>query len=154
MRWYILPSQFNQHSLHRKVPLPLLQAWQNVWVDPSACVDTWEVDLGDEGHGWWLVWVVIAAMHLEGVDSILVGRLRNMLAGSPYRQPVSVKVEVEVEVEAMNSENRWKGREPYVWWAENGAVPVGHQQIISFCQTVGACLCGFVRTCLRAIHRG
>lgn len=35
----------------------------------------------------------------------------------------------------------------YVWRAEDSSVPVGHEQIITFGQTVGACLCDVVSSC-------
>lgn len=38
-------------------------------------VDTWKIDFVDELNSWWLVRVVIAAVHLERVDSVLVDTL-------------------------------------------------------------------------------
>ena len=38
-------------------------------------IDARQVDLGDELDLWWLIWVLIAAVHLQGVDSVLVDAL-------------------------------------------------------------------------------
>lgn len=38
-------------------------------------IDARQVDLGDELDLWWLIWVLIAAVHLQGVDSVFVDAL-------------------------------------------------------------------------------
>lgn len=76
-----LPAKLNQNRLHGVVALPLSQARQLGRVDLAVpWVDAGQVDLGDELDLWWLVWVLVAAVHLQGVDSVLVDGLLCLLA--------------------------------------------------------------------------
>lgn len=91
--------QLNKHRLHCHIAVPALEAGQLGWVDEAvAGVNTWEVDFGDELDGGWLVGVLVATVHFEGVDAVFVDRVRR---------------------------------------AQNGAVPVGHQEVIALCETIG-----------------
>lgn len=40
-------------------------------------VDTGQIDFADELDGRWLVWILVAAVHLQGVDSVLVDALED-----------------------------------------------------------------------------
>lgn len=69
-------AQLDKHRLHGHIAVPALQAWQLGRVDGSVgLVDAWQVDLGDELDGGWLVGVLGAAVHLEGVNAVFVDRL-------------------------------------------------------------------------------
>lgn len=71
------PSQLNQDHLHGVLALPLGQAGQLPGIDDAVLgVDAGEVDLADELDGGGLVGVFLAAVHLEAVDAIFVGRLQ------------------------------------------------------------------------------
>lgn len=39
-------------------------------------VDTWKVDFIDKLNRWWFIGVLVAAVHLKGVDPVLVNTLQ------------------------------------------------------------------------------
>ena len=70
------PPKLDQNRLHCVVPAPVGKARKLGWVHHAISgVDTREVDLVDELDSGWLVGVLITAVHLEGVDSVLVNTL-------------------------------------------------------------------------------
>lgn len=72
----ISPPELNEHGLHGEVPLPLRQAGQLARVDLAVSrVDAGQVDLVDELDLRRLVRVLVAAVHLERVDAVLVDAL-------------------------------------------------------------------------------
>jgi hypothetical protein len=67
------PAQLDQDSLHRVLALPLGEAGQLLGVDDAvAGVDAGQVDLADELDGGRLIRVLVAAVHLDAIDSVLV----------------------------------------------------------------------------------
>jgi hypothetical protein len=82
-------------------------------------VNARQVDFADELDGGWLIGILVAAVHLEGVDSILVDALKKHLSASALSK---------------RSVRAYVGRTKYC------AIPVGHQQVISLCEAVGTCL--------------
>lgn len=93
------PSEVDQNSLHGIFPLPLSQTWQlgridlesyksarpRIYVQYEAnlsipWVDAGQVDFADKLDRRWLVRVVIAAVHLQGIDSVLVHALKGMIS--------------------------------------------------------------------------
>lgn len=75
----------------------------------SLLVDAGQVDLRHKLHGRWDVWVVLAAVDVEAIDSIFVGALC----------PVSLAKKV------MKKET-----ESHMRWSKDCAVPIGHQKVI------------------------
>lgn len=92
------PSEVDQDSLHSVFPLPLSQTWElgrvdlekyksakpRIYVQYEAdlaisWVDAGQVDLADKLDRWWLVGVVIAAMHLQRVNPVLVHALEDIV---------------------------------------------------------------------------
>jgi hypothetical protein len=72
-----VPSQFDEDSLHGVLSLPLGEAGQLARVDDTVVgVDTRKVDLADELDRRRLVGVFRTAVHLDTVDSVLVGGLK------------------------------------------------------------------------------
>lgn len=109
--------------------LPLVEAWQMAGVDLAVGgVDARHVDSADELDRGRDVGVLRAAVHLEGVDAVLVDAL---------------------EVEKKNDwisyltgcQESDRVTETYVGRADDGAGPVRHEQIFGIFQTVGAGLC-------------
>lgn len=49
--------------------------WREVTYHAVSCVYAGEVDLVDELDSGWLVGVLVAAVHFEGVDSVFVDAL-------------------------------------------------------------------------------
>jgi len=76
-----ISSKLNQNRLHSIIPTPVCEARQLGRIDYAVSwVDAGKVDFIDELDGGWLIGVLISAMHLEGVDSVLmnaVGRTKN-----------------------------------------------------------------------------
>lgn len=69
--------EFNENRLHGVFTLPVGEARQLGGIDDTvSLVDAWEVDHADELDRGWLVGVVLAAVHLYGVDSVLVHALQ------------------------------------------------------------------------------
>jgi len=64
----------------------------------------------------------------ERIDAVLVHALRR-------RQRVSCCLRSILPVDGKEV------GDTYVRWAENGAVPVRHEEIVAFVETVGTCLC-------------
>lgn len=82
------PSKLNQDRLHCVISAPVGKARQFGWIDDTiSWVDTREIDLVDELDSGWFVWVLITAVHLQGVDSVLVNALSKMLL-VPELEPV------------------------------------------------------------------
>lgn len=52
---------------------------------PISRVDTREIDFVDELYSRWLVGILIATMHLQGVDSVLVNALRESYGQSKLK---------------------------------------------------------------------
>lgn len=72
-----VPSQFDEDSLHGVLSLPLGEAGQLARVDDTVVgVDTRKVDLADELDRRRLVGIFRTAVHLNAIDSVLVGGLR------------------------------------------------------------------------------
>lgn len=119
--------QLNKHRLHCHIAVPALEAGQLGWVDEAvAGVNTWEVDFGDELDGGWLVGVLVATVHFEGVDAVFVDRLeKERVNFGPYPWLEGEEEDGETNVRR----------------AQNGAVPVGHQEVIALCETIGTRLC-------------
>ena len=70
------PSELDQDRLHCVIPAPVGKARQFGRIyDTVSRVDTREVDLVDELDSRRFVGVLIAAVHLQGVDSVLVNAL-------------------------------------------------------------------------------
>lgn len=62
--------------VHQISPRVLITTYDYSSTDLSVLsIDAWEVYLIDKLDGRWLVWIVIAAVHLKGVDSVLVDAL-------------------------------------------------------------------------------
>jgi hypothetical protein len=70
-----ISSQLDKHRLHCHIAVPVCEAGQLGWIDDAFIVDTWEVDLGDKGYQGWLIGVLVAAVHFDGVDAVFVDRL-------------------------------------------------------------------------------
>ena len=71
-----IPSKLNQNRLHSIIPAPVGKARKLGRIDHAiSWVDTRQVDLVDELDGRWLVGVLITAVHLQGIDSVLVNAL-------------------------------------------------------------------------------
>jgi len=95
-------SEFNQYSLHSHISSPVRKAGQFGRVDNTiSWANARKVDFADELDSGWLVRILIAAVHLQGVNSILMDTM---------------------------------------WRTKNSAIPVRHQEVISFCESIGACL--------------
>jgi len=91
-----LPSKLNQDRLHCVIATPVSKTRELGRIDLCIIsayylttdfvkthlavprIDTWQIDLAYKLDGWWLVGILITAVHLEGVDSVLV----NALGGS------------------------------------------------------------------------
>ena len=82
-----------------------------------SLIHTWQVDLGDEGNLRRDVGIVLAAADLQTVNAVLV----YTLSGSEL-MPVSLEAEGMGVV--------------YVRRTEDGAVPVGHEEVVSLVETV------------------
>jgi hypothetical protein len=80
-------------------------------------VNTWEIDSREEGHIRRDIWVLIATVDLEAVYAVLVGALQT-------GQRVLMEAQHDV----------------YMRRAQDGAVPVAHQQVVAILQTDGASL--------------
>lgn len=75
------PPQLNQYRLHCHISSPVGQARQLSGVyHPVLRADAREVHFTDELDGWWLVRIVIAAVHLQRVDSIFVHALEGIVS--------------------------------------------------------------------------
>ena len=75
-----MPSKLNQNRLHSVIPTPVGKTRKLGWVHYAiSWVNARKVDFVDELDGWWLVRILIAAVHLQGVDSILMDTLPYIL---------------------------------------------------------------------------
>jgi len=71
-----IPSKLNQNRLHSIIATPVCEARKLGRIDYAVSwVDAGKVDFIDELDGGWLIGVLISAMHLEGVDSVLMNAL-------------------------------------------------------------------------------
>ena len=45
----------------------------------------------------------------------------------------------------------WEDGRAYVWWAEDSSVPVGHQEVVTFGETIGTRLCVYISMWLEEV---
>jgi hypothetical protein len=114
------PSKLYEYCLHCKVSFPLRQARQLGWIDlflsTSATpfnlgvylavlwVHAGQIDLGCEGDLRRYVGVAWAAVDLDTINAVLVNALQSLVN----------------EVSLCTAQ----AGDAYVWWAEDGAVPI------------------------------
>jgi hypothetical protein len=83
-------------------------------------INAWQVDLADEGDLRRRVGILRSADDLEGVYAVLVRALY-----LPVLSPLSSLLPSVLPSDST-----------HVRWSEDGAVPVRHEQVIAFVQTV------------------
>jgi hypothetical protein len=83
-------------------------------------IHTRHIDLADEGDLRWYVRVLRPAVNLDGVYAVLV-----------YALPDSVSVQTK---------SLGQRTLTHMWWSEDCAVPVCHEEIITLVETVRTCL--------------
>lgn len=121
-------SELDQDSLHGVFALPVGEAGQLRGVDDAvARINAGEVHHADELNRRGLVGVLIAAVHLDGIDSVFVHALVSGVSTVPCLQPRLATTKP--------CDQTYMGR------TEDSAIPVGHEQILWVIQTITACLC-------------
>lgn len=75
------PPKFNQHRLHCLISSPVGKAGQFGGVDHAVpWVDAGQVHFTYELDRWWLVRILVAAVHLHRVNSVFVDTLEQKIS--------------------------------------------------------------------------
>lgn len=75
------PPKLNQNRLHRLISCPVGKTGQFGGVDNTIpWVDAGKVHFTYKLDRWWLIWILVTAVHLYRVNSVLMDTLEHMVS--------------------------------------------------------------------------
>jgi len=76
-------AELDKDRFHGVVTAPVCETGELGWIDDTVpWADAREVDFGYELDGGWLVGVLVAAVHLQRVDAVLMNTVRRAEDGT------------------------------------------------------------------------